>query len=257
MAEELVSFNPGWISNKDNLLINDNLNKIFNFYLFSTPCLKTSSSGVTMQNRGWSNNVWKTNSLRNYLLNIANLNSESYIKVKKLDDMTNALARIRLNNNFQSHRDSNKICFLSKGNSEFLDIFFYIRCAFAHGRFQIYANTAGESTYVLEAIKKKKTSDTYSLRARMILKESTLIEWADIIMGGDDSLVEATERQHTLLRKEIVNIISNKTKRISKQDIVKSLCVFEVAEIKQQINVLRDRNQIKYNNRSKSWEIIQ
>ena len=53
-------------------------------------------------------------------------------------------------------------------------MFYAIRCAFAHGSFAIH-KYKNQTYYVLE------NKDNGVLKARMVLKEETLIKWIEIV----------------------------------------------------------------------------
>lgn len=247
-----VAFKPGWIHTKDSLIYSNNFTSIINFYLFSTPCPNLSSSGQTMIDREWSKDVWKTPYLREYLLKIANLNDSTYKKVTVLKEMSNGAATIKLNGTFQKKRDANRIVFYN-GNkdSEFLNIFFYIRCAIAHGRFEIHTDEDGNSIYMLEAVKKINKTDDYEVRARMILRESTLVEWATIIKNGQKSFEEIKQCVTKEIQIQIINAIQSHPK-ITKRTLTDSL-PFEKNEILTQTKILSTTKQIQYDKKKKTW----
>ncbi|KUK72024.1 MAG: hypothetical protein XD91_1574 [Clostridiales bacterium 38_11] len=62
---------------------------------------------------------------------------------------------------------------------ELLSMFISIRNAFAHGAFDIILRN-GDKYYILENREPK----SEEIRARFILKESTLLHWMDTIISG-------------------------------------------------------------------------
>ena len=167
MAELLAPFNPGWVHSKDALCMSDSLAELLKFYVWGTPCEGVSSSGMIMRKRGWPKDVWKTTQLRTYLLSVANLrDDETYKKVKTIESMTDAATTVGLGSGtFHSSRDCNRVVFYSDGSRpDMLSIFYYIRCAFAHGRFEIYSKADSQQVYVLEAVQRKKSLEC-SVRA--------------------------------------------------------------------------------------------
>lgn len=176
MPEIIVPFLPGWIKEKDKLEFTNGFGEILKFYVMGTPCEQTSSSGQSMQKRGWDINVWKSVDLRKYLLSIAELKDNiNYCKTTKLEKFSDCVNSVGLGGNFQKVRDKNRIAFYSNEKTvDILTIFYYIRCSLAHGSFQIYYDN-NDRIYVLEAISKKRGSSIYNLRSRMVLKEYTLL----------------------------------------------------------------------------------
>lgn len=178
------SFHSGWIGEIDEELLNDNFKKIFMFYVIETPCKNVSSREKYIKDT-WGERVWRNtgpNGLRARLLEQANLVvNNNYIVAKKMDDMSNILALVKLNNNFQSKLLINKIAFYKNKEAEFENIFFYIRCSLAHGRFHIKKNNMDEIYYIMETGDHKKRENKVELKARMVIKEQTLIDWINII----------------------------------------------------------------------------
>ncbi|MBO4879861.1 MAG: hypothetical protein J5544_06335 [Clostridia bacterium] len=196
MASRKVAFTPGWIKNKDSYKYSDPFKYILNFYLWGNPCKQVSSSGRTMEKRGWGKDVWRKKELRTYLFIQAGLvNGKNFVKSKSIDDIAKAVSTVDLNGHFQEKRDCNRLAFYSDDKQpDFLQIIFYIRCAFAHGRFERYEN---ETTYyAIEAVTRKPGSNDCVLKARMMIKEDTLVEWAKTIVAGEK---EFREKNHKLI----------------------------------------------------------
>lgn len=72
-------------------------------------------------------------------------------------------------------------------------MFYAIRCAFAHGSFAIHKYKK-QNYYVLE------NKDNGALKARMILKEDTLLKWIEIVETFPKSKSKKT------VRKEMINV---------------------------------------------------
>ena len=81
------SHHPGWIKrNKvDPEFGDDNLKRIILFYVFNTPCEQLSSSSIPLQNYGWSKTVWRNNTLKDQLFNVATLKrNETFVVAKNV-----------------------------------------------------------------------------------------------------------------------------------------------------------------------------
>ena len=89
-----------------------------------------------------------------------------------------------LKNGFPEDSISEKI-YIRVDDNELMSIFRHLRNSFAHGRFNVI-DSNGEQYFLFEdrstRIDKKK--NTYPISARMILRESTLLKWIEIIEGG-------------------------------------------------------------------------
>lgn len=180
---EMTCIKPRWVLQQvpKNFAI-DKLKDIIIFYVFNTPCENASSSSIPMRNYGWKNNVFKTYDLKNYLYDFAGLERDkSLFFVKKLEEMHTSLRSAQLTGEFHKRRNTEKIVVYKGKDNEIMCIFRHIRNALAHGRIAIYS-VKNEIIYVLEdGIVKQ---NEFEVRARMILKESTLIEWKETIESG-------------------------------------------------------------------------
>lgn len=84
---------------------------------------------------------------------------------------------------FHRSHDRERIVIYKSRQNEFLSIFHHIRNAFAHGRIAIYDCDNGTDTiFVMEDGVIRKTQ--FEVRARMVLKKSTLIKWMETIRSG-------------------------------------------------------------------------
>ena len=223
MSELIVSFYEGWASKNKAITIDDSLAEIVKFYLWENPCEYVSSKRKTMSEYGWKKDIWKTSDLRLYLLYVANLKDKvNYKKVRKLSDMSTAASIVGLGGKFQNKRDMNRIVFYNNGKQvDFFAILFYIRCAIAHGRFERYKKEP-DSVYAFEAISKKRGTNAYISKARMILSEKTLLEWKDIITGGKAEFEKSKNEMEKVIQTEILQLIKNNNIR-NKSELVSRL----------------------------------
>lgn len=273
MPNEITAFAHNWVGDKLGMQFSNNFQRIVEFYVFSTPCTLVSSSVTGMNNnrRSWGDKPWNNTKLKHYLLRAAKLKEgDNYIKAtgdkkRKSDntlitpsDMQEKLRSCGLNDRFHTKRDKNRIVFIYSGKSaEFLDIFFYIRCALAHGRFRIYE--AADPIYALEAAEKHKVDkETRALvKARMILKESTLLEWARIIDAGATVLETLKREEEKDVRKKIIELIDSHP-CISKDNICDRLnaeysTVLYKKDIKALIDDLKKEGKIEYSASQRFW----
>lgn len=254
MALIKVQYYQGWIKSKDDIIYTENFTKIVNFYVFGTPCEFTSSSGKSIRDRKWDRNTWKRPDLRTYILSNAELkNGVTYAKATTLDEMTGFAIVVGLSGNFQTIRDKNRVVFYSdKRMADILSIFFYIRCSLAHGRFEIYKDNNGEPIYAIEAIEKKKGTTDCIVKARMILKESTLILWANTIMGGEVSFAKEKKSMEIQIQNRILTTIK-KDPSLTKAGVVESIGCDD-AVVYKQLKVLTKNGKIVYNRSKKIWQ---
>lgn len=273
MPNEITAFAPNWVGDKLGMQFSSNFQRILEFYVFSTPCIFVSSSVTGMNNgrRSWGDKPWNNTKLKHYLLRAAKLKEgDNYIKAtgekkRKSDNEiitpSNMQEKIKicgLNKPFHTKRDKNRIVFIANGKSaEFSDVFYYIRCALAHGRFHIYEGD--DPIYVLEAAEKHKVEkETRALvKARMVLKESTLLEWARIIDAGAIILEALKRDEEKEVREKIIELISSHP-CVSKDNICDRLnadysTVLYKKDIKALIDALKKEGKIEYSAKDHFW----
>lgn len=95
-----------------------------------------------------------------------------------------ALKRGNLYDNFPSDLKTERICVYDNMHNQFLSVFYHIRNAFAHCRLNMI-DVDGECVFVLEDIVRDKKKNTLKLSARMVVKKSTLLNWINLIEGGE------------------------------------------------------------------------
>lgn len=273
MPNEITAFAPNWVGDKLGMHFSDNFQRIVEFYVFSTPCTLVSSSVTGMNNsrRTWGDKPWNNTKLKHYLLRAAELKEgDNYIKAtgdkkRKSDNAiitpSNMQERIKscgLNGHFHAKRDKNRIVFIANGKSaEFSDVFYYIRCALAHGRFHIYEGD--DPIYVLEAAEKHKVEKEIRalVKARMVLKESTLLEWARIIDAGVTGLEALKHEEEKDVREQIIELIRSHP-CVSKDNICDRLnatysTVLYKKDIKAIIDALKNEGIIEYSPKQHYW----
>lgn len=176
-----TSINAGWVNKPlpSEKLDNDYW-AIYNFYVLYTPCEGPSYKWIPITRYGWSKKVWSQPALKDNLYAIADLKKGSTLCfAKKLEDIRDACRITIMGEGFHKDREIEKIAVYKGNDNEVLCIFRHIRNSFAHGRFMIYENNNKETVYVIEDGIKK--NGKLQVRARMILKKSTLLQWIEII----------------------------------------------------------------------------
>lgn len=180
---EYVSENPGWIK-KNSIVLDENFSRIIAFYVINTPCTSLSYSGIAMKNYGWDEKkVWKDNKLKNQLFSIAHLEKDkTFFVAKQADKMKEQCEKAKLKKQFHSMLNEEKIVIYKNQMNEFMSILYHIRNSFAHGRFTTYTRD-NETIFVLESVRKNRGE--FQVRSRMILKQTTLLKWIDIIQKNE------------------------------------------------------------------------
>lgn len=157
-----------------------NFDTILDFYLWSCPSPNTAIGANTFFDLGWSGgNNFKR--LKNSLINVSTEQILFFtVKQDKLDDTLDEC------NLTDSYTFAETIVLVPKDKKEVDTLFRYIRNSLAHGSYTIEKlDSDNESYYFFE---NQDPSDNYAIKARMILKSSTLQTWINIVKNGPQNL---------------------------------------------------------------------
>ena len=158
--------------------------RIVVFFVFHSPCKNVSSMGRSLKQYGWTN-PWKAPYYLNKHLLKAATNDKLLFTAENYKKMSQALNDASLNDDFSTDLATERICIHKGQDPVFISVFKHIRNAFAHCRLNL-VDIEGDCIFILEDIgAKSKNSDQYKVSARMILRESTLLKWIDIIEAGE------------------------------------------------------------------------
>lgn len=194
---EISPLKPGWIKKKmSNTYFDDDFKRMMIFYVINTPCVELSFSGIALSEYGWGKDIWGNYDWKNYLFGIADLKRGSTFAVAhKTEQMKEVCEKISMKKDFHRCRDRERIVIYKSRQNEFSSIFHHIRNAFAHGRMAVYECEDGSDLiFVLEDGKKSK--EQFEVRARMVLKKSTLMKWMEIIQSGKYPNEVELKRKH-------------------------------------------------------------
>lgn len=154
----------------------EDFHRILRFYLFECPCDGTSARSRTLAASGWGD-ARLQGALRDTLVQAA---SDGFVFriCERRDQVDSALGELGLLNQLTLHVEC--AVFLRSKRPALDTLFAHVRNAFAHGRVSVFEDDAGR-TYALE--------DEYrgDRNARMILKESTLLSWSELVRRGPES----------------------------------------------------------------------
>lgn len=161
---------PNWIKNNDIDFSDRNFQRIIDFYLLKSPAENLSARGRTLESYNWNN----TYDLKRKI----GITSKHgfFTFAETLAEMDEALKDSNLGKRFWENLNERACLYTVKNQLNAL--FYHIRNSFAHGRFDVVKSEA-DSIFVMEDVNKKNVS------ARMVLKESTLLNWIDIIEHGE------------------------------------------------------------------------
>ncbi len=165
----------------DSELNNKYTKRIINFYLFHTPVQDKSALSRPLSSYGWTDPWNAPEYLNRRLANIIS-NNNFLIEAPRITDMRTPLQSAGLLESFPGDPTEEKICIYAGNDSQYYSVLKHIRNCFAHGRFSIIKKGRGYDVfYIFEDIT---ASNSKNISARMILKQSTLLKWIDVIEKG-------------------------------------------------------------------------
>lgn len=186
---------PDWLNKKEFTKQElEVLKEILPFYVVNTIQEGISYRGIGVGEYGWPSNVWNIGDLREQLLYVANLTlNHNLFMVERLDDMENACHQAHLDENLAQYRDQERIAVYVNSNSNLvLSIFKHIRNALAHGRFMIYPS-GEDMIFVMESV--DHSNKTLVVKARMVLRASTMLKWMEIIRNGPQDVMKRKRKK--------------------------------------------------------------
>lgn len=146
--------------------------KIVDFYLFNSPVRGINYySAKTITEYGWEKN--KLSTLKKLLLMNNDLRT-NFFQCSSCDDLELTI----LNNHVYGDQVVHKeiVLFLNNKKSIVESVLYLLRCAFAHRSFCIVRHKSERYYFVANV-------DNGRIKGRLVLKESTLLKWIDIIKG--------------------------------------------------------------------------
>lgn len=161
----------------------EKLFRIVTFFVFHSPCSTLSATSRTINQYGWKT-PWRKPFYLNRHLKKASTNYNLLFSAKNYDAMDEALRKANLYDGFPADLESERICVYDNMHNQFLSVFYHLRNAFAHCRLNM-VDVDGECVFVLEDVISEKKTNALKLSARMIIKKSTLLNWIDLIEGGE------------------------------------------------------------------------
>lgn len=148
-----------------------NFQKIIDFYLFCCPVLGRSHRGKTFEEYGWKGST-QFSQLKTKILSVASSSLKGNYHPCKKEELEKNFKIV------ETVRPLNEYCVFLKSDEKSVmqSLFAAIRNAFAHGSFNVQT-IKGEKVYFFANF------DGY-LKAELILLESTLLEWIEIVKIG-------------------------------------------------------------------------
>ncbi len=141
----ITSKHPEWL---DTLVAdrhcNDKLYKIILFFVIFSPCSKYCTQGRTLQFYNWKEKPWSTNRyLKSRLDDGVFTDRRNYFRcAEKISSLIEDFRKTDLGDNFYLHRAVERVAFTKVESSEYMSLFYHIRCALAHGRIAMFEDAA-------------------------------------------------------------------------------------------------------------------
>jgi hypothetical protein len=141
----ITSKHPEWL---DTLVAdrhcNDKLYKIILFFVIFSPCSKYCTQGRTLQFYNWKEKPWSTNRyLKSRLDDGVFTDRRNYFRcAEKISSLLEDFRKTDLGDNFYLHRAVERVAFTKVESSEYMSLFYHIRCALAHGRIAMFEDAA-------------------------------------------------------------------------------------------------------------------
>lgn len=182
---------PQWLDKTiPDRFCDEGLYKIMLFFVLFSPCERYCTQGRTLQFYDWKDKPWTPSKyLKDKLDSDVFIDKKKYFRAApKIEDLVEAVCTAKLEGDFYLNREIERVAFVNSERNEYMSLFYHIRCALAHGRIAIYEDDAEDVWYVMENGSKK--GSEFQVKARMVLRRSTLLRWIDIITAGPQELEE-------------------------------------------------------------------
>lgn len=246
----LTQKHPIWLDTKiSNNAFDEDLFQIILFYVFYSPCPKYSTQGRTLQYYNWSDKPWKTNRYLKDKLN-GNLFGEKrkyFRAASQISKLPEAFQKAELEECFYAQREKERVAFLNCESSEYMSLFHHIRCALAHGRIAMYEDSKNHDIIFVMENGCEKGKD-FQVKARMVLRKSTLLRWRKIITDGPQ------EPENDYRREVFQALLENN--HLSRKDLISMFRESEYV-IDKTLAYLKKSHLIVYQNHGKNswWDV--
>lgn len=185
-----VDENPTWLKSFPEEYLFDNIYRnVLDFFVLHSPCKDLSVRSRSLNDFyhwsiPWSKPFWLNKQLKECAENYKILFSAATYA-----QMEQELIKADLALNFPTNISKERICFYNNKKNQFMSVFYHLRNSLAHGRFNIMCLENSEKVYILEDVSGREKERKVS--ARMIIKEKTLVNWMELIKGGEKEYIKS------------------------------------------------------------------
>lgn len=216
-----VSKDPSWINSKDTEKHGtESLANIMLFYVVFCPCKQYATQKRTLEYYKWKRKPWTSNRyLKAELNQVATKSFQNQRKMTEWYNVKNELDGLSRADEHWFGSRSEFAVYSNVETSDYMSLFYHIRCALAHGRFLIMDHS-GHKFYAFEngIIKGKR----FFVKARIVLKEETLLGWIRIITNGPQkneivdsfAVIEAMNNNPSVTEQQLIKLL-----QISEMDL--------------------------------------
>lgn len=189
-----VEESPAWVhaglSDKD---IAKAIAPLLRFYVVNSPVEGLSARCKALSEYGWDK-PWKKPQKLNQKIKDDSTNNQLYWSGKSMNEMKGCLVSAGLFDcaSMKSQTFIETAAFYDNKKNQTLSLFYHIRNALAHGRFAVLRGNKG-MWFAFEDVQKNSKKSPWEkcvrLSARMLLKNSTLINWMRLIQKGPTDVI--------------------------------------------------------------------
>ena len=178
----LTSKHPKWLDNKvPESFFDEDLYRIILFFVFYSPCRNYCTQGRNLQYYGWKEGAWDSDSYLKDKLDRAS-QMKYFVEKKRVSDLPEIFNQTEFGKNFFNNINVERAAFYNSERNKYMSLFYHIRCSLAHGRMTMFPIDGNDIVLVMENV--KESGKSCQVRARMVLRKSTLLNWVDIITAG-------------------------------------------------------------------------
>lgn len=251
---EFAEHPPKWVKPSDVSFIreNEDIREVIRFFVVNSPCANVSAREIDLTEYNWrEKNPPKDKYLYNRLLSVAELvENDSLFIGESVDTTKDLFSTAGMKDDFWRKYTSNRIAIVNGGNL-IMTIFKVIRNCFAHCRFTIIPYN---DVFVIAMENGLASADRFEVKARLILKLSTLVEWVRIVKEEHNE-EEKYERKNAIQVETALLDVIRLHGHEKIDDIIEKVS-FDKLIVKEAKKRLITNGVIEYSPKKKKWIIL-
>lgn len=255
---EYASHPPSWVIPLRDMRFEDGEREVIEFFLVSTPCKYLSAREVLLTAYGWESDVpAKDGYLCRRLMEVAGLREhQNFFVGSRREDMKRVFLDAQMGEAFYEKHVGNRVAYLANGNL-IMSLFRVIRNSFAHSRFNV-VSIEGERYFVME--NGLVAGDTFEVKARLLLRSSTLLKWIDVIENESSIAIAEKRQKEEDARKEHEALLSAAVEamqggKIAKKEDFAEVLRIDKRQIGKLVNELKREHGAEYSRSEHRWMV--